>query len=492
MAEVTFVYKSFCIEIQCNVNDKMKDIITKFLDKIGKKDSKILYYLYNGSRINEELTFNEQANNFDKNRKKMNILVNNNENKSENKKVVSNDIICPECKENILIDIKDFKINLYECKNKHNINNILLNKYEETQKIELNNIICQICSKINKSNTHNNEFYICNTCDKNICPLCKSIHDKTHKIINYDNKNYICRKHNDSFNKYCLTCNDNICFICENEHKSHNIFEFSNLFIEKGNLIKIKEELKIAIDKFKWKILIIKEVFDKMINILDIYYKINNDIIQNYDINKRNYCILKNLNYLKTNNEYIIKELNNLINNDNISEIYDYSFNNFYNENGEKYVGEMKNGLKEGKGILYYDKDNEYKRKKYEGDFKNDKPDGKGIMYWIDGDKYEGDWKNDLKDGKGIMYWKNGDRYEGGYKNGYYEGKGIFYYNDGDRYEGDYKNDMPEGKGIFYYNNGNRYEGDFKNGKKEGKGIYYYKNGETKKGKWKNNKYIGK
>ena len=202
MEEVIFDYESNHINIQCNKNDKMKDIIKKFLVKIEKKNQNILYYLYNGTRINEELTFNEQANDFDKNRKKMNILVTNDEeNKSENKIIVSNDIICPDCNENILIDIKDFKINLSECKNKHKINNVLLNKFEETQKIDLNKIICEICKKNNKGNTHNNEFYICIICNKNICPLCKSIHDKTHKIINYDNKNYICKKHNEAFNK---------------------------------------------------------------------------------------------------------------------------------------------------------------------------------------------------------------------------------------------------------------------------------------------------
>ena len=42
-----------------------------------------------------------------------------------------------------------------------------------------------------------NEFYICKTCNKNICPLCKSNHDKNHKIINYDDKDYICEKHKD-------------------------------------------------------------------------------------------------------------------------------------------------------------------------------------------------------------------------------------------------------------------------------------------------------
>ena len=40
--------------------------------------------------------------------------------------MISKDIICPECKENIILDIKNFNINLKGCKNKHEINNVLL------------------------------------------------------------------------------------------------------------------------------------------------------------------------------------------------------------------------------------------------------------------------------------------------------------------------------------------------------------------------------
>ena len=63
----------------------------------------------------------------------MNIIVyNNDEDMNKKKEIISKDIICPDCKENILINIKDFKINLSRCKNNHNINDIILNKYEET------------------------------------------------------------------------------------------------------------------------------------------------------------------------------------------------------------------------------------------------------------------------------------------------------------------------------------------------------------------------
>ena len=110
--------------------------------------------------------------------------------------------------------------------------------------------------------------------------------------------------------------------------------------------------------------------------------------------------------------------------------------------------------------------------------------------------RYTGQVVNGLKEGKGIFYWNDGDRYEGDFRNGKSEGKGIYYYNKypfkGDKYEGDFVNWKKEGKGIYYHENGNRYEGDFRNDKKEGKGIYYYNNGDRIMGNYNNDKQIGK
>ena len=49
--------------------------------------------------------------------------------------------------------------------------------------------------------------------------------------------------------------------------------------------------------------------------------------------------------------------------------------------------------------------------------------------------RYVGQVINGLRDGKGICYWEDGDRYEGDYRNDNKEGKGIYYYHDGDIYE---------------------------------------------------------
>ena len=299
MAEAIFTYRDINTIIQCNLNDKMKDIIDKFLLKITEKGDNF-FYLYNGTEINKELSYNEQANNLDKSRNKMNIIVTMiEENINEEKEIISKDIICPKCKENILLDIKNYKINLNSCKKKHSFNDILLNKFEETQKIDISKIICDICNLKNKNTTFNNEFYICSTCNKNLCPICKSNHDKNHKTINYDDKNYICKKHNDSFNTYCKICNENICITCEKEHSDHYIIDFRKIFINKEELVKSLEDLKNKIDEFKYKINIIKDILDNMINKLETYFIVNQNIIDNYNIKKRNYHKLQNLRNLK-------------------------------------------------------------------------------------------------------------------------------------------------------------------------------------------------
>ena len=123
MAEMIFNYEGNKITIQYNEDEKIKDMIDRFLIKINtNKENKItngkLMYLYNGNEINKDLTFKELANEIDKERKIINILVNKIEDEAITEKI-SKEIICPECKENIFIDIKNYKINLYGCIKNH-------------------------------------------------------------------------------------------------------------------------------------------------------------------------------------------------------------------------------------------------------------------------------------------------------------------------------------------------------------------------------------
>ena len=185
-------------------------------------------------------------------------------------------------------------------------------------------------------------------------------------------------------------------------------------------------------------------------------------------ITKLNFIINEN----KKNTELIINQIS-LLQNQMNKKFDELKFNNNINNqelqcpNG-KYIGQVVNGKREGKGIYYLDKE-PYK-----------------------GDRYEGEWKNDLREGKGIEYFNNGDIYEGEFKEGLENGKGIYYYNDGDRYEGNFRNNKRDGKGIYYWKNGNRYEGDFKQDNSEGKGIFYYNNGDREMGDYYNDEKIGK
>ena len=189
MAEVEFIFGGENINILCKKNEKMKDICDKFINK-SQINKNSIYYLYNGDKINEQLTFDKIVN--DKNINKIKILVYLiNEELNMNNITKSKNIICPECKENIRIKIEDYKIKLYECKNNHIIDNIILEEYEKTQNIDISKIKCDICKEKNKGNTRDNLFYRCIKCKINICPLCKLKHKKSHNIINYELKDYI-------------------------------------------------------------------------------------------------------------------------------------------------------------------------------------------------------------------------------------------------------------------------------------------------------------
>ena len=254
MSEVEFIYNGAKIIIQCKSNEKMKNICQNLANQIqiNKND---IYFSYNGKagiQFNEELTFEEMINKEDKKRNKMSILVTKKENidkEEENDIIKSKDIICPKCGESIRMDIIDYKITLYECKNGHKIENILLDKFVNTQKIDRAKIKCEICKEKNKSIIYNNNFYRCITCKKNICQLCKLNHDKTHQIINYTDKYYICEKHNENYTSYCENCKMNICALCD-EHKSHKKIFFGDMVPNKDELIKNNKILKEYINLF--------------------------------------------------------------------------------------------------------------------------------------------------------------------------------------------------------------------------------------------------
>ena len=318
MCQVEFKYKGLSSIIQCNENEKMKNICQQFCLK-AQVDKHTIFFSYGGkagSGFNEELTFNEIVNSIDKNENKMTILVYNiNKEKDLHESFIkSNEIICPKCAEICKIKFNNYKISLYDCKNGHEFNNLSFDEYLKSQYKDLSKIICEKCNENNMYNSFNNEFFKCIECKINLCPLCKSNHNKNHNIINYKQLNYICGKHDREYINYCKECKINICMLCNNEHKNHNIIFIGDIISNKDDLENKIKELKEYIDKFNNNINEIIKIIEEVKRNINKYYEIIIDIIKNYNIKKINYEILFNLKEIYNDNE-IMKDLN-LINND--------------------------------------------------------------------------------------------------------------------------------------------------------------------------------
>ena len=306
------------IKIQINENDLFKGAMEKFAQKARIDPNKVIF-LCGGEIINEN-TLNKQLL---KNKNNAIVIVQSIE-EDDNQVVYvdSLEVICPECKEPCIFQIDNFRIKLSNCKNGHIVNNVKLKEFKNKQKINYTNIICDICKNNNKGNAQEHKFNYCITCKKNLCLLCGYTHDKSHKLINHDKKNYTCLKHNELFSKYCNDCNQNICIACEDEHGYHKLESFSNIMPDIEQTKKNQKDLKDSINLLDN---IIKQISDEIKGNLEELYKINDNIIKTYESQNKNYQIFKNVNEINLYNKIIIDEINNISNNrklENIIQIY--------------------------------------------------------------------------------------------------------------------------------------------------------------------------
>ena len=298
MLKVEFQYKGGKTVIQAIEENKMRQICSKFAQK-AQLDNNSLYFMYSGNTVNLDLSIAQLINKTDKERKAMSIIAIDHSNESGNNSIISSPyVICPICKETARFEINKYRIKIYNCKNGHVVDNILLKEFENTQLIDESLIVCDECKKNNKGNTYNKEMYICNKCNKKLCPLCKSSHDKNHIIINYEQKNYICNNHNKEYNSYCETCNKDICLLCKKEHKGHKIILYDEIIQEK---LMSKEDLKafinLIINSINKKMEMIINKINNVKKNIEIYLKILEKNLVNFNINSINYNILQNINY---------------------------------------------------------------------------------------------------------------------------------------------------------------------------------------------------
>ena len=197
----------------------------------------------------------------------------------------------------------------------------------------------------------------------------------------------------------------------------------------------------------------------------------------------RNYhCIF----FDKDNPEKSYSDIINMINNyHDVPETIDNGRSEtvFY-ENGDRYFGEMKDGMRNGYGSMYY-----YMGGHYEGYWKDDKREGSGCSQDFMGYRYDGGWKNDMYDGYGVLMTSN-SLYKGDFLNGEPSGRGCLYRSDGTRITGSFCGSF-NGTGICYDNNGERYEGEIREESRNGKGVCYYTDGTRFDGLWKDGRKHG-
>lgn len=91
-------------------------------------------------------------------------------------------------------------------------------------------------------------------------------------------------------------------------------------------------------------------------------------------------------------------------------------------ENGAQYVGEIKDGKMNGRGMFHYGNGDIY-----EGNFKDDKPHGQGDFLYANGDRFKGEFSEGKKNGPGVKYLADGEMIECAWKNDLIEGRGTYY-----------------------------------------------------------------
>ena len=305
MVEIEIKYKDELITVKCNENDILKNILEKSYKEM-LPDISSLYFLYSGNIIDINFSFSQLATKIDKERKKMNILVDDS-GQSNDKCFISPNPICGLCGQNVKIKLIDYKVVIYPCVNGHKDKILFLKDYDYFQNLFFSKKLkCDIC------NENDIKYFYCYNCKNKLCSSCKEKHQNDHSIINYENINYICPEHKEPFNSYCKKSFKNLCPSCV---KTNNVHE--NILYEKIPLnidehkIKIKE-LKNYINKFNKEV---EEIIRKLNNVfkgINIYFSIIEDIINNYNINKTNYEIISNIKEIDY--DTIIKDLTSINN----------------------------------------------------------------------------------------------------------------------------------------------------------------------------------
>jgi septal ring factor EnvC (AmiA/AmiB activator) len=150
---------------------------------------------------------------------------------------------------------------------------------------------------------------------------------------------------------------------CEKEHKEHSIIYFGDILPDEKKIKNDLKEFRKSIDNFKNEI---EEIITKLNNLsenFEIYYSIFDNIVKANDNTKRNYQMLRNFKEFDNYINFFIKDINKVINDDNIIDKFndlmdiDYKINNkdLSNKNkseNEKIIEKLKEEIKNFENII--------------------------------------------------------------------------------------------------------------------------------------------
>ncbi len=183
--------------------------------------------------------------------------------------------------------------------------------------------------------------------------------------------------------------------------------------------------------------------------------------------------------------------------------------------NGDRYVGEFKDGKRHGQGTLTFVNGN-----KYVGEFKGSYFNGQGTFTYTDGDKYVSGFKDGQRSGPGIQYKADGTVISSNWKSGHLIDSVALEINrfpfNAPTQAASAQPSAPEkvqlaaaaqsqlpvcsfpvGQkwtdcfGTQIFSNGSMYVGEFKDGSFNGQGMEYYPNGSIRRqGRWENGNLV--
>ena len=113
-----------------------------------------------------------------------------------------------------------------------------------------------------------------------------------------------------------------------------------------------------------------------------------------------------------------------------------------------------------------------------------------GTQTWSNGDKYVGEWRDGKRTGQGTITYADGNKYVGEYRDDKQTGQGTFTWNNGDKYVGEYRDGKLTGQGTFTWADGSKDVGEWRDNLLNGYAIRYSSNGSIEKeGIWKDDTF---